>query len=75
MKNKFVLTLENFEEILETHEESLVGGFSKSFTFQVRETSVGGPTDNCHGGNCAYGCGPGANVGCNTVAGCGTIKK
>ena len=75
MKNKHLLILNSLDKITENHEESLVGGFSKSFSFQVRETSVGGPTDNCFGGNCTSGCGTNGNKGCNSVAGCGTILK
>lgn len=72
MDGKLTIMLEGFENISE-NEKFVSGGFSKSYTFQVRETSVGYATDNCHGGNCVAGCG--GNNGCNTVAGCGTIKK
>ncbi len=68
MKNKITLIFENFEKISESQENSLVGGFSKSFSNQ-NEISFDQETNNCDGGNCVAGCG--GNVKCNTVAGCG----
>jgi len=62
------LIFQNFEKISESQEQNLVGGFSKSFSNQ-NGISFSEETNNCHGGNCASGCGP-TNIGCNVTAGC-----
>ncbi|MEE4000518.1 hypothetical protein V1T75_09210 [Tenacibaculum sp. FZY0031] len=75
MKNNLKLTFDisNFEPISENSENKLIGGFSISVTSKesFKETDPNSGCNNCHGGNCASGCGTGSNVGCNAVAGCG----
>lgn len=71
MENKIKLTfnISSFEPISEDSENKLVGGFSSSKS--GGKDSVANLSNNCHGGNCVWGCGSGQNVGCNEVAGCG----
>lgn len=59
-----------FEQISSFQTGKIVGGFSRSFSVSgtVANDLVG---NNCHGGNCAHGCGGDNNVYCNTTVGCG----
>ena len=71
-KVKLTFDISNFEAISENSEKKLVGGFSSSLT--GGSDSLETLSNNCHGGNCAPGCGGTKNVGCNEVAGCGIEK-
>lgn len=67
MENKLTISLSGFEQLSEAIGQSLVGGFSVSFSLSDAQSSSL-TANNCRGGNCAVLCG--SNVGCNAVAGC-----
>ncbi len=68
-KVKLTFDISNFEAISENSEKKLVGGFSSSLT--GGSDSLETLSNNCHGGNCAVGCGAERNIQCNVVVGCG----
>ncbi len=68
MKRKIDLTLTAFEKISESKGQTLIGGFSQSFTIDRGSLDLAA-ANNCKGGNCAVLCG--SNVGCNAKEGCG----
>ena len=76
-KVKLTFDISNFEAISENSEKKLVGGFSSSLT--GGSDSLETLSNNCHGGNCATGCGTNethgcsTNASCNAVAGCGWL--
>lgn len=50
--------LSNFEKLTETPEGQLVGGFSATASNKLGANGkMAAATNNCHGGNCAAGCG------------------
>jgi hypothetical protein len=56
-------------EPLSEEAENLLGGFSASLS--ATSFQNGSEANNCHGGNCATGCGSGQQV--NNIAGCGKL--
>jgi hypothetical protein len=72
-KLKLTASLKGFEKLSESHEKTLVGGFSQSISTVGPTTIIddSGTTNNCQGGNCTRDCGHGQNIQCNTKAGCG----